>query len=177
MDLTRRCLAAFWDFNSSRFIADYASLFRDTTNTTLFWTQWAQGQWAPTGALPEPGNATALGLWAASRAEFVRSLVVDGGVSNLRCKTCSGFAFPAELNRRVVALFDSYSPSSQASRRCRLLLLERGGGRSQRQYQQLHHFQPRGAERTGRCWRRCRRGQAGRHRLLCAPRLLACAAR
>jgi hypothetical protein len=75
---------AFWTYNTSRFVADYASLFRDTTNTTLFWTQWAQGQWLPTGSLPDPDNATAVSSWAAARAQFVDSLVTDGQITNLR---------------------------------------------------------------------------------------------
>jgi hypothetical protein len=75
--------STFWDFNTSRFVKDYAALFRDTTNTSLFWTQWAEGQWQPTGGLPNPGNVTAVAAWAGDRAAFVSSLVVAGNVSNL----------------------------------------------------------------------------------------------
>ena len=75
--------STFWDFNTTRFVKDYAALFRDTTNTSLFWTQWAEGQWQPTAGLPNPGNSTAVAEWAGDRAEFISSLVVAGNVSNL----------------------------------------------------------------------------------------------
>ena len=75
----------FWDFNTSRFVKDYAALFRDTTNTSLFWTQWVNRTGAPVNgsSLPNPGNATAVAAWAGERAAFVSSLVVAGNVSNL----------------------------------------------------------------------------------------------
>jgi hypothetical protein len=73
----------WWKMNESQYAAEFNDLFRDTTNTTLFWTQWAEGQWAPTGGLPDPRNATAVSAWAAERAAFLQSMVVGNEVSNL----------------------------------------------------------------------------------------------
>jgi hypothetical protein len=67
----------FWDFNVTRFAREFAPLFRDVTNTALYWTEFHP-------ALPDPGNASALAAWAAGRVEFIGSLVVDGGATNLR---------------------------------------------------------------------------------------------
>ena len=73
----------WWKMNESQYATEFNQLFRDTTNTTLFWTQWAEGEWAPTGGLPDPGNATAVSAWAADRAAFLQTMVVGNEVSNL----------------------------------------------------------------------------------------------
>lgn len=63
----------WWKFNESQYAIEFNRLFRDTTNTTLFWTQWGEGEWAPTGGLPNPRNATAVSAWAADRRRSCRA--------------------------------------------------------------------------------------------------------
>eukprot|EP01052_Picozoa_sp_SAG31_P057971 SAG31_NODE_17452_length_670_cov_0.872154_1_plen_61_part_01 len=43
----------WWKFNETQYAEEFNDLFRDKTKTTLFWTQWAEGQWEPTGGLPD----------------------------------------------------------------------------------------------------------------------------
>jgi hypothetical protein len=65
----------FWNFNITTFLP-FGQLFRDTTMATLYWTQFHS-------VLPPLADATAVKLWAESKAAFLSTIVADNDISNL----------------------------------------------------------------------------------------------
>jgi hypothetical protein len=67
---------AFWDFNLTTWVW-YGEVFRDLTNTTLYWTLFHPNT-------PDPDNGTAVAAWATAKANFIHTVAVDHSMANLK---------------------------------------------------------------------------------------------